>query len=57
MANPRLFASAPRTDARAARAPARLGGGEGVARFICQRVGERDQSRGGFQVLQRYEPS
>ena len=44
-------------DARAARAPACLGRGEGVARgFVAQRVRERDQSRGGFQVLQRYEP-
>ena len=56
MADARLFARAAGVDARAARAPARLRRGEGVARFICKRVRERDQSCGGFQVLQRYEP-
>ena len=44
-------------DARAAGTPARFRRGEGVARCVVgQRVGERDQSCGGFQVLQRYEP-
>ena len=56
--NTRIFATvsrAPRPDA--ARAPARLGRGEGVARcFVGQCVGKRDQSCGGFEVLQRYEP-
>ena len=57
MANPRLFARAAGTDAGAARAPARFRRGEGVARgFVRQRARERDQSCGGFQVLQRYEP-
>ena len=45
MPNTRLLARAAGTDAGAARAPARLGRGEGVARgFVGQRVGERDQS-------------
>ena len=57
MVNARLFARAAGADAGAARAPVGLRRGEGVARgFVGQRVGERDQSRGGFEVLQWYEP-
>ena len=57
MANARLFARAAGVDARAAGAPSRLRRGEGVARgFVRQCVGKRDQSRGGFEVLQWYEP-
>ena len=57
MANPRLFARAAGVDARAARAPAGLGRGEGVARCVVgQRVRERDQSCGRLEVLQWYEP-
>ena len=57
MANARLSARAAGVDARAARAPARLRRGEGVARCVVgERVGERDQSCRGFQVLQWYEP-
>ena len=57
MTNTRIFATVSSTKAGAARAPAGLGSGEGVARFIIrQHVGKRDQSRGGFEVLQRYEP-
>ena len=56
MTNVGPLARAAGVDAGAARAPARLRRGEGVARFICQRVRERDQSCGGFEVLQWYEP-
>ena len=57
MPNVGPFAGNAGVDARAARAPAGLGRGEGVARgFVAQRVRERDQSCRGFQVLQRYEP-
>ena len=57
VANTGPLARAAGIDARAARAPAGLGRGEGVARgFVRQCVGERDQSRGGFEVLQWYEP-
>ena len=57
MTNAHLFARAAGVDARAAGAPPRLRRGEGVARVtIRQRVGERDQSCCGFQVLQWYEP-
>ena len=57
MANVGPLARAAGIDAGAAGAPAGLGRGEGVARVtIRQRVRERDQSCGGFQVLQRYEP-
>ena len=57
MANARLFARATDAEARAAGAPAGLRRGEGVARcVVAQRVRERDQSCGGFEVLQWYEP-
>ena len=57
MPNARLFARAAGIDSRAAGAPSGLRRGEGVARcFVSERVGERDQSCGGFQVLQWYEP-
>ena len=57
MTNTRIFATVSSTKAGAARAPARLGRGEGVARCVVgQCVGKRDQSRGGFEVLQWYEP-
>ena len=57
MANVSPLACAAGTDAGAAGAPAGLRRGAGVARFtIRQRVRERDQSCGGFEVLQWYEP-
>ena len=58
MANVGPLAGDAGIDARAARTPARLGRGEGVARCVVgQCVRERDQSCGGFEVLQRYEPA
>ena len=50
------FAGDAGVDARAAGAPAVFRRGEGVARFICQRVRERDPSCGRLDALQWYEP-
>ena len=52
MTNTRIFATVSSTKAGAARAPARLGRGEGVARCVVgQRVGERDQSCGRLRCV------